>query len=309
MPAITGTGGHHDWFARSASLASRRRLRPCRARPAAAYADRFTVDIDALRTLARQTAPTLITVGGSLNLRPHPVADVRAIADEVGALVLFDAAHVCGVIAGGQWPNPLDEGAHLMTMSTYKSLGGPAGGLVLTRDAALAERLEQIAYPGLTANSDPGRIAALAVTLLDWTVAGAAYAAEMVGAARTLAAALQEREIPVMQTVDGPTHSHQLAIEAAAYGGGQHAARALRVHANLLTCGIGLPIAPVTGDLNGLRLGTPEAVRIGMTAAEMPVLAGFITRGLAGDGSVADEVTEWRSGFTGVHYTLDSPAP
>lgn len=136
-------------------------------------ADRFTVDIDALRTLARQSSPTLITVGGSLNLRPHPVADVRAIADE----------------------------------------------------------------------------------------------------------------------------------------GGQHAARALRAHANLLTCGIGLPIAPVTGDLNGLRLGTPEAVRIGMTAAEMPLLAGFITRGLAGDGSVADEVTEWRSGFTGVHYTLDSPAP
>ncbi|WP_106848842.1 serine hydroxymethyltransferase [Blastococcus sp. Marseille-P5729] len=272
-------------------------------------AGRFTVDLDALRAATAHARPRLITIGGSLNLRPHPVADIRAIADEVGAKVLFDAAHVCGVIAGGQWPNPLDEGAHLMTMSTYKSLGGPPGGLVLTRDAELAERLDRIAYPGLTANSDPGRIAALAVTLLDWTVAGAAYADQMVASAQVLAAELLNRGVPVLQTVDGPTRAHQLAIAAAAYGGGQRAARALRADAHLLTCGIGLPLAPVPGDLNGLRIGTPEAVRIGMTTDDMPQLANLLARGLAGDGSVAAEVTEWRSGFTGVHYTLDSPAP
>ena len=60
---------------------------------------------------------------------PHPVAEIRKIADEVGAYVLFDAAHQCGMIAGNHWPNPLDEGAHLMTFSTYKSLGGPPSGL------------------------------------------------------------------------------------------------------------------------------------------------------------------------------------
>lgn len=265
--------------------------------------ERYTVDLDALRALAREARASLITIGGSLNLLPHPVADVRAIADEVGAKVLFDAAHVCGVIAGGQWANPLEQGAHLMTMSTYKSLGGPVGGLIVTRDADLAQRLEAIAYPGLTANSDPGRIAALAVTLLDWTVAGAAYAAEMVASAQVLAAELLARDVPVFQTAEGPTSSHQLAIEAAAYGGGQRAARALRSDANLLTCGIGLPIDEVAGDLNGLRAGTPEAVRIGMSTADMPTLAGFIARGLNGDASVADEVTTWRSGFSGVHYT------
>lgn len=78
----------------------------------------YTVDLDALRTLALKTQPKLITIGGSLNLFPHPVAEVRKIADEIGAWVLFDAAHLCGMVAGRTWENPLTQGAHLMTMST-----------------------------------------------------------------------------------------------------------------------------------------------------------------------------------------------
>ncbi|MGI9368419.1 MAG: beta-eliminating lyase-related protein, partial [Ruegeria sp.] len=98
-------------------------------------ADGYSLDLDQLRALAQEHHPKMITVGGSLNLFPHPVAEVREIADEIGAKVLFDAAHQCGIIAGGVWRNPLNEGAHLMTMSTYKSLGGPAGGLIVTNEA------------------------------------------------------------------------------------------------------------------------------------------------------------------------------
>jgi glycine hydroxymethyltransferase len=76
------------------------------------------------------------------------------------------------------WPNPLDLGADLMTMSTYKSLGGPAGGLLLTNRADLAERVDKIAYPGLTANFDAGKTASLAITLLDWLDGGREYATE-----------------------------------------------------------------------------------------------------------------------------------
>jgi glycine hydroxymethyltransferase len=263
--------------------------------PSPVNADSYTVDVAALRDLAHDVRPALITIGGSLNLAPHPVADLRAVADEVGAALLFDAAHLCGMIAGRAWPNPLAEGAHLMTMSTYKSLGGPAGGLVVTTDAALAERLDAIAYPGLTANFDPGRVAALAVTLLDWKVAGRGYAAAMVDTASALAAALGDLGVPV----HGTTRSHQLAVECPA--GGQRTARTLR-RSNLLTCGIGLPVAPVDGDVNGLRIGTPEIVRRGMTPADMPVLASFLARALAGE-QVGAEVTAWRAAFTSVLYT------
>ena len=144
--------------------------------------------MDALRTLAREVKPKLITVGGSLNLFPHPVAEIRAIADEVGAKLLFDAAHLSGMIAGRAWRNRWRRARTLMTMSTYKSLGGPPGGLVVTNDAALAERLDAIAYPGLTANFDAGKAAALAVTLLDWKRHGHAYAQTMCDTARALAA-------------------------------------------------------------------------------------------------------------------------
>ena len=268
----------------------------------------YTVDLDALAHLARTEKPRMITVGGSLNLVPHPVAAIREIADEVGATVLFDAAHLCGVIAGGAWPNPLDEGAHLMSMSTYKSLGGPPGGLLLTNDATLAERIEAIAYPGLTANSDAGRTAALAQTLLDWVVAGSAYASAMIATAATLAEHLASAGLPVFRRALGATTSHQFAVEAAELGGGQTASARLR-RANLLTSGIGLPVAPVQGDVNGLRIGTPEAVRLGMGPGDMSPLASFLSGALAGDPeAVAAEVTAWRSQFRDIHYTTDRPA-
>jgi glycine hydroxymethyltransferase len=272
--------------------------------PAPVDPARYTVDVDALRADARRLRPKLITIGGSLNLFPHPIAEIRAIADEVGALVLFDAAHMSGMIAGRAWQQPLEEGAHVMTMSTYKSLGGPPSGLIVTNDAAIAERLDAIAYPGLTANFDAAKSAALAVTLLDWKVHGRAYAAAMAATATALAKALVDRGVPVFARDCGITRSHQFAIEAAPYGGGQAVAKRLR-QANILACGIGLPIAPVDGDVNGLRLGTPEIVRWGMTPGDMPELARFIAGALADDRasrSLAENVTTFRRRFSSLHF-------
>ena len=268
-------------------------------------ADRFTVDVAALRDLALEHRPRMITIGASMNLYPHPVAALREVADEVGAVLLFDAAHVCGLIAGGAWPNPLEQGAHVMTMSTYKSLGGPPGGLVVTNEPEIARSLDAIAYPGLTANFDAGKAAALAVTMLDWKAAGAAYAATMVQTAAALAAGLVERGLPVFHGIDGPTGSHQLALEARQWGGGQSAARLLR-RANLLTSGIGLPVEAVDGDLNGLRIGTPELVRLGMGPGDMDGLASLLAEALTPGADLDDvgtRVTAWRSRFGGVHFT------
>ena len=269
----------------------------------------YTIDIDALRKLAHEVKPKLITVGGSLNLFHHPIAQVRAIADEVGAKVLFDAAHLCGMIAGKVWPQPLVEGAHLMTFSTYKSLGGPAGGLIVTNDDEIAQKLDAIAYPGLTANFDAAKTAALGITLQDWKSVGRDYAQMMVKTSQALAQQLQSLGVNIFAADKGFTTSHQFAILAAPYGGGQTAARRMG-EAGLLACGIGLPIEQVEGDLNGLRIGTPEIVRIGMKVEHMQDLAGFIARSLDASvepKSIQREITEWRKQFSGVHYTVDLP--
>jgi len=262
-------------------------------------AGHFTIDLDGLAELADRVRPKLITMGASLNLLPHPVKEVRAIADSVGAAVLFDAAHACGMFAGKIWPNPLDHGADLMSMSTYKSLGGPPGGLLLTNDAVLAERIDKIAYPGLTANFDAGKTASVAITMLDWLDFGPAYATEMAACASALAASLASHGLPVFSTEHGYTSSHQFAVDATEWGGGHWAALRLR-QANILSCAIGLP----GGDeWSGLRFGTPEIVRWGMTTADMPELAQLIVDGLRGDATaVAPRTTDFRSRFTTLHH-------
>ncbi len=266
-------------------------------------ADGYSVDLDGLAELAERVRPRIITIGGSLNLFPHPVADIRAIADTVGAHVLFDAAHQCGIIAGQAWPNPLDQGAHLMTMSTYKSLGGPPSGLIVSNDAEIAQRLDAIAFPGMTANFDAAKSAALAMTMLDWRDHGTGYAQAMIDTARALAKELGDLGLPVFAAGKGGTASHQFALEAAGFGGGQAASKKLR-KAGFLACGIGLPIAEVEGDLNGLRIGTPELVRWGMTPDDMPELARLIAAALRANApeTLAAEVAAWRKSFDRLHF-------
>ena len=266
-------------------------------------ADGYTVDVDGLAKLAQQVRPKLITIGGSLNLAPHPVQQIAEIAKDVGARTLFDAAHQCGIIAGRAWDNPLTQGADIMTMSTYKSLGGPPAGLIVTNDAGIAETLDHIAFPGMTANFDAAKSAALAIAMLDWRDHGQAYAKAMVDTAQALAAEMQKLGMPVFETATGPTSSHQFAIRAAGYGGGQAASKILR-QAGFLACGIGLPIEAVEGDMNGLRIGTPELVRWGMTPEHMPRLAQLINDALRANdpAGIAAVVAKWRSEFDSLYY-------
>ena len=262
--------------------------------------DYYTVDIDQLRELALRERPKLITLGGSLNLFQHPVSAVSSIAKEVGATLLFDAAHQCGLIAGNAWENPLDFGADVVTMSTYKSLGGPPGGAIVTNNAEIAEKIDSIAFPGMTANFDAAKSAALAVTMLDWKEFGKEYVAEMVLMSKTLASSLEEYDIPIFFGALGHTQSHQFAVLAEEFGGGQRASKLLR-KSGFLACGIGLPVKDLVGDMNGLRFGTPELVRWGMQAKHSNKLAGLVAKALKGY-NVSEQVSEWRRTFNKIHF-------
>ncbi len=266
---------------------------------------RMTIDLDRLREEARRLQPKLITLAGSLCLFPYPVTEVRAIADEVGALVLYDAAHMGGMIAGKRFQDPLAEGAQLMTLSTYKAFGGPPSGLVLTTEADLAERIDKIAFPGMTANFDLGKTAALVLSILDLLEFGEAYAAQCIANARALGEALAAEGVEVHGVEGrGHTESHHLALPAAPYGGGQTAAKHL-ARARVLLCGIGLPLPPVEGDLNGLRLGTQELTRWGLKESNMEAVARFIARVLVREEApefLVPEIIGFRKDFQALHY-------
>jgi glycine hydroxymethyltransferase len=286
-------GGHASHLAHGAAGSFGLRVHP-----APIEAGRYSVDLTRLREDAIRLRPKLIVIGGSLNLWPPPAREVRRIADECGALVLYDAAHVAALIVGGVWPQPLADGAHVVATSTYKSLGGPPGGLIITDDSELASRIDRVVYPGLTANFDVGRIAALAVTFLDLKTHGKSYADAMLLASRTLAEALDQQGIAVFGRDHGFTGSHQFALEGEPYGGAPIAVATLR-RANLLASSIGLPF-----DRIGIRMGTPELVRRGMSPENMIELAELIGSALRGRNqeSTAAEVSAFRRRFSGVAY-------
>jgi len=266
---------------------------------------RMNIDLAALERDAERIRPRLIIIGASLALFPYPVRAVRQIAEAVGAYLMFDAAHLSGIIAGGAFQRPLAEGAHVMTCSTYKSFGGPAGGLVLTDAPDLAERLDRIAYPGLTANFDLGRTAALVVAAADILEFGRAYAQTCIDNAQALARELAAGGCPVVGADGcGFTESHLVAVRAASFGGGTTASRHLE-GANILTSGIGIPGAAVTGDFNGLRLGTQEITRWGMTPSDMRALARLMCRVMIdheAPARVQPDVVAFRQGFQNLHF-------
>ena len=159
----------------------------------------------------------------------------------------------------------------------------------------------------MTANFDAAKSAALAISMLDWRDHGKSYGRKMITVARALATALTDQGIAVFTPPAGATSSHQFAIQAAAFNGGQRASTALR-KTGFLASSIGLPLPEIAGDMNGLRIGTPELVRWGVEEHHCPKLAGLIASGLNSDHpeTLATEVAEWRRSFDQLKYIHNS---
>ncbi|MFT7839153.1 DegT/DnrJ/EryC1/StrS family aminotransferase [Saccharothrix sp. BKS2] len=241
--------------------------------------DELDLDYGRLPGFLRVHRPRIVVIGASLMLFPHDVAAVRAACDEVGAVLVYDASHMAGLVAGRVFQRPLHEGAHLMTFSTYKSFGGPSGGCVATRDPDLAERVSTVVYPGMLANYDAGRLGALAVTAAELAEHGAGYARACVANARALGAALFDRGFDVARHDGEFTRSHHVAVDALTLGGGEAAAELLG-EAGVYLSGICLPWQRIDEGLRGLRIGTQEITRRGFTPDDQPAIADLLRRAL-----------------------------
>ena len=213
-------------------------------------------------------------------------------SDEIGAIFIYDAAHVSGMIAGAKFqPGAISEGAssaHILTSSSYKSFGGPAGGFILANDTDIATAIDQVVFPGLTANGNNGRLPAMAVATADLLTHGEGYAEQCVSNAGALAAALQNEGCHVLHA-----DSHMLAIDALSLplspdvcADGDQAARLLE-RANILASAVGLSkealavgsgLQPTGAGPNSVRLGVQELTRRGMKETEMEEVARLLCR-------------------------------
>jgi glycine hydroxymethyltransferase len=237
----------------------------------------YDVDLAALPAFLERERPRLVVIGASLLLFPHRVAAIREITEAAGAVLMYDASHMAGLVAAGRFQRPLPEGAQLLTFSTYKSFGGPPGGVIATNDPGLAERVSTAVFPGLTANYDAGRLAPLAVTAAEILEDGGAYADRCIAGARALAAALHEEGFAVAGADRGFTESHHVAVDAGLLGGGQAAAARL-AKAGIYLSSIGLPWQCDDDPARdrGLRLGTQEITRRGFGPDELRQTAAWM---------------------------------
>jgi len=248
--------------------------------------DLLDVDLDRLADVLAATQPKLVVIGASLMLHPHRVPPIADAVHAAGSLLLYDASHVAGLLAEGRFQTPLADGADVMTFSTYKSFGGPAGGAIVADDAELMQRITSAVYPGLTANYDIARLLPLGVAALEHRSSAGGYADQCIGLAGELAAALADEGLEVVTSARGATSSHHLAVDVRQFGGGPAAARAL-AEANVLLSEIGLP-GPDHDAAGAIRIGTQTIARQGCTAEEIPAIAAVLRSALHADRPVAE---------------------
>ena len=275
--------------------------------------EEMNLDVDGAARLILKERPKVCQFGMSLFLFPVPLRELREAIDEVGATCWYDGAHVLGLIAGGQFQDPLREGADIITGSTHKTLPGPQHGIVLSDspDDDLLKRLRARVFPGVVSNHHLHAMAALGITLAEWQVHGAAYAKQVVENARALAEALHAEGFKVLGEAGGFTRSHQVAVDVREQGGGASVSK-LFESCNIITNKNMLPYDRDRSpqDPSGVRVGAQECTRVGMGKAEMAEVAAFMARAAIRKEEVArvrGDVTAFKRGFTSVRYCFHEP--
>jgi glycine hydroxymethyltransferase len=275
--------------------------------------DELDVDLERFAKTAKQHKPKLVVMGMSMTLFPLPVREMSQIISEWDGKFIFDGAHQAGLIAGGQFQDPLKEGAVVLTGSAGKTFSGPQSGMILWNDPKLTKPITDTIFPVLAATHQVNRVAALAVSAAEMIEYGNFYMAQIVKNSKALGKALNERGIPIVCAHKGYSQTHQIIARVKQFGGGLEVAHRL-AQANIITNKNLVPEdKPEDWDHpSGLRIGTIEVTRLGMNEKDMETIADFIARILIkGEDpeSVGKDVVDFRVPMQTLFYNFDNDYP
>lgn len=265
---------------------------------------KMNIDPDAMKKDILEKKPKIVLLGGSLFLFPHPVEEAREAADEVDAKVMYDGAHVLGLIAGGYFQDPLKEGADLLVGSTHKTFPGPQGGIILCKED-IAHKIDDAVFPGVVSNHHLHHLAALGIATAEMLEFGSAYSKQIIQNAKALAQELYELGFNVLCEDQGFTESHQLAMDVSNIGRAAILAKDLEANNIILNKNL-FPWDDVnrSDDPSGIRIGTQEITRRGLKESEMAEIAQFIKKVAVDGKNVEGEVAEFINQYNTVKYAF-----
>jgi glycine hydroxymethyltransferase len=269
--------------------------------------DGYHIDCEGTEKLISKLHPKVLILGKSLFLFPEPVRQLRSVCSDNGTTVIYDAAHVLGLIAGKRFQDPLTEGADIMTASTHKTFFGSQRGLIMSNMSTKDWwKIDKGAFPGSSSNHHLDTLVSLAISTCEMIAFAESYAAQTVANAKALARSLCDMGFNVQAREFDFTESHQIAIDVSELGGGNEVARILKENEIILNMNL-LPFEPLERVTNpaGIRIGVQEMTRFGMKEGEMEKIAALFKKCLKETRSVHSEVRELRSAFQKVQYSFD----
>ena len=269
--------------------------------------DGYHIDCDQTYELVKKLHPKVLIFGKSLFLFPDPIKELVEICRDNGTTIIYDAAHVLGLIAGKQFQDPLGEGADIVTASTHKTFFGSQRGLIMSNmDRKEWWKIDKGAFPGSSSNHHLDTLVSLAITTCEMMVFAEEYTKQTVTNAKALARSLDDLGFNVQAKEFDFTESHQVAVDVSELGGGNEVARILKENDIILNMNL-LPFEPLEKVTNpaGIRIGVQEMTRFGMKEKEMERIAELFKKCLKDSLSVNDEVQEFRKEFQKVQYSFD----
>jgi glycine hydroxymethyltransferase len=273
--------------------------------------DEYNIDPDKSAYVIRAAKPGIVTFGGSLFLFPHPIKELKAVCDEVGAFVAYDASHVLGLIAGGEFQDPLREGADFITSSTHKTFPGPQGGVIMGSPTTTAlekavRKIQFAIFPLSASSTHLGRLPALGIAALEMKLFGTELARQIIKNAQTAGQYLWENGVRVLAEKKGFTKSHQIAVDISSFGGGKKIAQDLE-DANIILNKNLLPYDDQSSkdDPSGLRIGFQDVTRRGFCESDIKYLCDLMLQVIKGKRKPAEtkqDVISLKKNFNQVKF-------